>query len=331
MKSNRSKSVFKNCIKKSRAVIIAYLVMAAVILAVFLLYELPLEPVFYVIAILVFIGLVSFFIFYLSETRKAAKRERIRNGILTEWMNFSDPSSLEEKDYQEMVRTLGSKIEELTAAFDMERQDMTDYYTTWVHQIKTPISVMRMKLAEQDTKENHELSIELFRIEQYVEMVLQYIRLNSETNDLVVKEYSVDDLVRESIRKFAPQFIHRKLALDFQESHQRIVTDKKWFSCMLEQIFSNAVKYTPEGGVFIYTEGETLCIRDTGIGISSEDLPRIFEKGYTGINGRMEKKSSGLGLYLCKKAADKLGIKITVESSPGKGSIFRFDLSQKVY
>ncbi|MCQ2512739.1 MAG: sensor histidine kinase [Lachnospiraceae bacterium] len=331
MKNKRSRSVFFNCIKKSRAVLIAYLVMAVIFLAVFLLYEIPMEPVFYVIAILGFIGLAAFFIFYISETRTAAKRERIRNGILTEWMNFQDPSSLEEKDYQEMAQTLGRKIDEMTAAFNMERQDMTDYYTTWVHQIKTPISVMRMKLAEQDIEENHALSIELFRIEQYVEMVLQYIRFNSETNDLVVKEYSVDDLVRESIRKFAPQFIYRKLSLDFKESHQIIVTDKKWFSCMLEQVFSNAVKYTPEGGVFIYAEGETLCIRDTGIGISTEDLPRIFEKGYTGINGRMENKSSGLGLYLCKKAADKLGIKITVESSPGKGSIFRFDLSQQEY
>ncbi len=331
MKNNRNKSIVINCIKKSRAVILTYLVMAVVIFAVFLLYELPLEPVFYVIAILIFIGLVSFFIFYLSETRKAVKRERIRNGILTEWMNFPDPSSLEEKDYQEMVRTLGSKIDEMTAAFDMERQDMTDYYTTWVHQIKTPISVMRMKLVEYDTKENHELSIELFRIEQYVEMVLQYIRLNSESNDLVVKEYSVDELIRESIRKFAPQFVHRKLSLDFQESHQTIVTDKKWFSCMIEQVLSNAIKYTPTGGITICTENGKLMMKDTGIGIAPEDLPRIFEKGYTGTNGRLDKKSSGLGLYLCKRSADKLGIKISVESSPGKGSSFIMDLSQNEY
>lgn len=302
--------------------------MLAVFFAIFIFYRISLEPMYYAAAVLSFIGLLIFGLYYIADRRKAIKRERLLKGIKTEWNSLKDAGTLEEKDYQEMIRVLGKQADEMAASFETERQDMTDYYTTWVHQIKTPIFVIRMQLAENDTEENRAIAAELFRIEQYVEMVLQYIRLSSESNDLVVKEYKVDDLVRESIRKYASQFIYRKLTLDYKETDWTIVTDKKWFACMVEQILSNAIKYTPEGTISIYVEEEKLVIKDTGIGIAPEDLPRIFEKGYTGINGRLEKKSSGLGLYLCKKAAEKLGIKITVESSPGQGTGFFLDLSQ---
>lgn len=302
--------------------------MLAVFFAIFIFYRISLEALYYAAAVLTFIGLLIFGLYYIADRRKAIKRERLLKGIKTEWNSLKDAGTLEEKDYQEMIRVLGKQADEMAASFETERQDMTDYYTTWVHQIKTPIFVIRMQLAENDTEENRAIAAELFRIEQYVEMVLQYIRLSSESNDLVVKEYKVDDLVRESIRKYASQFIYRKLTLDYKETDWTIVTDKKWFACMVEQILSNAIKYTPEGTISIYVEEEKLVIKDTGIGIAPEDLPRIFEKGYTGINGRLEKKSSGLGLYLCKKAAEKLGIKITVESSPGQGTGFFLDLSQ---
>lgn len=324
-----SKRVFIDCIKKSRGVISAYLIMVAVIFAIAFLYRLPLEPIVYAAVILAFVGILAFVIYCMTENQKAIKRKYILKGVETQWVNLSEAKTLEEEDYQEMVRTLGHKIDELTTDFETEKHDMVDYYTTWVHQIKTPIAVIRMRLEENDTVENQAIAAEIFRIEQYVEMVLQYIRLNSESNDLVIKEYKVDELVRESVRKYASQFIYRKLSLDYNETNLTIVTDKKWFSCMIEQILSNAIKYTPQGKITIYSENETLVIKDTGIGIAKEDLPRIFEKGYTGGNGRLDKKSSGLGLYLCKKAADKLGITISVESKPGEGSSFIFDLKQR--
>lgn len=235
-----------------------------------------------------------------------------------------------EEDYQEMIKILGKKVDELNNEFENERQDMLDYYTIWVHKIKTPIAVMRFMIGNEDTEENRALSAELFRIEQYVEMVLQYIRLGSETNDLVISEYKLDDLIRDSIRKYAQQFIYRKIKLCYEPTNIKVVTDRKWFSCILEQILSNAIKYTPQGMVTIgVNEDGVLRIADTGIGIAAEDLPRIFEKGYTGINGRLGQKSSGLGLYLCKKAADKLAITIEVESEPGNGSVFVLKFRQK--
>ena len=208
---------------------------------------------------------------------------------------------------------------------DAERQDMLDYYTAWVHQIKTPIAVMRLMLAE-DTPEHHSLSVELQRIEQYVDMVLQYIRIGSAANDLVIKEYPLDDLIREAVRKQAGYFVEKQLRLSFTPTDAKIVTDRKWFVCILDQLLSNAVKYTSSGTVTISMTGGLLSVSDTGIGIAPEDLPRIFEKGYTGLNGRLGQKSSGLGLYLAKKAADLLAIPLTAESTVGEGSTFTLDL-----
>lgn len=205
---------------------------------------------------------------------------------------------------------------------------MLDYYTTWVHQIKTPIAVMKLYLAE-ETPEHRAMAAELFRMEQYVDMVLQYLRLGSGENDLVIEEYKLDELIRETVRKFAAQFVLRKLRLTYVATEKTIVTDRKWFCCILEQLLSNAIKYTPEGGVTVAMEGEWLRISDTGIGIAPEDLPRIFEKGYTGQNGRLERSASGLGLYLTRRAAELLHIPITVESRLGQGTTFTLHLEQK--
>lgn len=161
-------------------------------------------------------------------------------------------------------------------------------------------------------------------------MVLSYIRLGSDTNDFVFQKSPLDDLIRQSIRKYAPQFIRKKLWLHYEKTEEKVLTDEKWLCFLLEQLLSNAVKYTYEGGVTISVSPEkVLTIRDTGIGIAPEDLPRIFEKGFTGYNGRSNKKATGLGLYLCKQAADKLGIRIRVKSRPGEGTAVSLDLSSR--
>lgn len=212
---------------------------------------------------------------------------------------------------------------------------MTDYFTLWTHQIKTPIAAMylllQQEIPEQDrSQEIHfmkqyfiqkrEIESELFKIEQYVEMVLQYLRLNSSVNDFVLQEYELDGMVRQAVRKYAPMFIRRKLSLHYEPLQVKAVTDEKWLTFVLEQILSNAIKYTSAGDIFVRMEGGCLVVEDTGIGILPEDLPRIFDKGYTGYNGRSDKKASGIGLYLVKKILEKLGHKILIESEPGKGT-----------
>ena len=248
--------------------------------------------------------------------------------MLSEWNVLPEAKNLEQADYGEMIQKLGRCIRDMERDYAAQREDMLDYYTTWVHQIKTPIAVMKLYLAE-ETPEHRAMSAELFRMEQYVDMVLQYLRLSSGENDLVIREYKLDALIREAVRKYAAQFVLKKLKLTYIPTEMTVVTDRKWFCCILEQLLSNAIKYTPAGGsIAIGIEGDALRISDTGIGIAPEDLPRIFEKGYTGINGRLERSASGLGLYLTRRAADMLHIPIRVESKVGWGTAFTLHLRQ---
>jgi signal transduction histidine kinase len=186
---------------------------------------------------------------------------------------------------------------------------------------------MRLTLQSEDTETARRLSGDLNRIEEYVEMVLTYLRLDSDDTDYLIREYDLDEIIKPAVRKFAREFILKKLSLDYAPTGYTVLTDEKWLSFVIEQIISNAVKYTSEGGVKIYMdETGILCIRDTGIGICAEDLPRIFENGYTGFNGRGDKRASGIGLYLCKRITDNLGHGISVESVPGEGTTVRLDL-----
>ena len=138
----------------------------------------------------------------------------------------------------------------------------------------------------------------------------------------------MDEIVRESIKRFSTEFIERKIKLQYSPSDKKIITDEKWLSFVIEQLLSNALKYTREGSIKIYSDKQYLCIEDTGIGIAPEDLPRIFEKGYTGGNGRINSKASGLGLYLCKRICDNLGIGIIARSEIDNGTVILLDLEQ---
>ena len=178
-------------------------------------------------------------------------------------------------------------------------------------------------LLQSGKADERELSAELFKIEQYVEMVLGYLRTEQMTSDLTLKEYELLDVIRQAVRKYSKLFILQKIKLNLEETDYRVVTDEKWFLFALEQILSNALKYTKEGSISIYMDKErsdTLIIEDTGIGISPEDLPRVVEKGFTGYNGRSGRKSTGLGLYLTKQILEKLGHSIKLESKVGAGT-----------
>lgn len=319
---------FKEVLWRNRTAILVFAAMTAGNAVVFGLYGILAEPLIYAVLLSFFLLTAVLAVDYVREKQRGLERGRTLTAILSEWWSLPEANSLAEEDYQKMIESLGAQMERLTAEADAERQDMLDYCTVWVHEIKTPIAVMRLKLSD-DRPEHHALAIELQRIERYVDMVLQYIRIGSETNDLVIKECSLDELIRESVRKLAPHFVEKRLRLVFAPTEASVVTDAKWFVCILNQLLSNAVKYTPEGAVTIRMQDGRLMISDTGIGIAPEDLPRIFEKGYTGSNGRLGQKSSGLGLYLAKKAADLIAIPLTAESTIGVGSTFTLDLRQK--
>lgn len=321
--------IWKEVFRKNTPAIVIFVVMCAVNAAVFALYNVFIEPFIYA-AVISFIFLAIYIIVScFREKQRSNDRRHTLNAILSEWQDLPESDSAAEEDYHDMIDVLGRQLEKIQTESLTERQDMIDYYTAWVHQIKTPIAVMRLKLSE-DTPEHHALRVELTRIEQYAEMALQYIRIGSGTNDLVIREHNLDDLIKPSVRKLAPQFVEKKLKLTYEPLEETIITDEKWFSCIMDQFLSNAVKYTNQGGITIKLEDGLLKVSDTGIGIASEDLPRIFEKGYTGINGRMNQHASGLGLYLAQKAANLLAISIKAESKVGEGSTFILDLREKL-
>lgn len=256
--------------------------------------------------------------------------------LLQEILEGREKKRLEKGDweshiYREMVRRLLLEQRRRQDSMQMRHQDTVDYYTTWVHQIKTPIAAMGLILQQQDTEDSRRLSEELQRIEQYVDMVLTYLRLGSRDTDYVFTRVDLDRLLHGCIRKYAGQFIRRHLVLDYHNMNCQVLTDEKWLAFVVEQVLSNALKYTREGSVSICLEPPcTLCIRDTGIGIASEDLPRIFEKGYTGYNGRSDRKATGLGLYLCRQICGRLKHTITAESAPGEGTLIRIGLGREV-
>ena len=306
-----------------------FIVAAAV--TILFLYDVPLEPVAYV-TVLSFLAAAAALLWDYGKYRK--KQENLRyikdcEGFAADYMDT--PEDGIEEIYQEICWKLDEKRVEAENKRSAFCTELTDFYTMWVHQIKTPIAAARLLLQEEDPSPQ-EIQNELFKVEQYVEMVLGYLRTEDMASDICFEKVELDSLIREQIHKFARIFIGKKLSLDYQDVSEKVLTDEKWLGFVLGQILSNALKYTKKGKISIYmskVRPHTLVIEDTGIGIRAEDLPRVFEKGFTGYNGREETRSTGIGLYLCGKIMKKLDHGIRIESELGKGTKVFLELERK--
>ncbi|MDE5699210.1 MAG: sensor histidine kinase [Lachnospiraceae bacterium] len=299
--------------------------------------------------------------------------EQMRENIVAAPDDMKVPEYMYERQYQDCIRAIAQEKDRLQKEMMNRQQDLSEYYSMWVHQIKTPIAALKLLIDEEmracldaemdecpdaDRVEESDMRVinvrqkqnELFRIEQYVDMALQYTRLGAQTNDFVIERVLLDDAVKPSIYKYAKQFIHKQLRLTYVPQDIKAVTDKKWLGFVIDQLLSNAVKYTKQGGVTIQVlciaqsddagrrsetkeerkhwyeespaveESVHIIIEDTGIGISADDLPRVCEKGYTGYNGHADQHSTGIGLYLCKAILDKLGHQFLITSEKGRGT-----------
>jgi signal transduction histidine kinase len=307
----------------------ACLLFALIFAASFALYHLPLAAILYPALLCLLLGLLFLVVDFIHARQKHRLLAKLQNLTAAMISELPMEKGLDDRDYQAVIRTLQREVRNLKSQTNMRYQDLVDYYTLWAHQTKTPIAAMRLTLQNEDTALSRKLQAELFRIEQYVEMVLAFLRLDSTSTDYVFREHSLDTLVRQSVKKFSQEFIGRGIRLEYEPISKNVITDEKWLTFVLEQVLSNALKYTPEGSIRIYSEEpHKLCIADTGIGIAPEDLPRIFERGYTGYNGRRDKKASGIGLYLCRRVCKNLGVGITAESQVGKGTVVKLDLEQ---
>lgn len=334
--------LFLDYISKIKFYIILQLFPVMLAEIIFFLYQLPIEPMVYVTVFWLITGICACLNGFYRYRKKVEQLELIAAAPDINLSQMDSPVGQDERFQQEIMQQLNQMRIDVENASQKSSEDMTDYYTMWAHQIKTPIFALRLLLQE-STEENKEKLSELFKIEQYVEMVLGYLRTEDMSSDLKLSRCSLDRIIRDQIHKYAGIFVSKKLTLTYESISQDVLTDEKWLGFVIGQILSNALKYTRTGGIRIYLEKKlsldtddvsisirnddcnkvenlTLIIEDTGIGIRAEDIPRIFEKGYTGVNGRDDNRATSIGLYLSNKIMGKLGHRLYITSTEGKGT-----------
>lgn len=230
---------------------------------------------------------------------------------------------VKEVNVKEIIIKLEEENRILKSQISKTRKDLQEYYILWLHQIKTPITVSKLLLNSKNI-DLEKLKTQILYIEEYSNMAISYTKLFDQTTDMDITEVELDKIIKPLLKKYSIIFINKGISLDYKTIDNKVISDSKWLAILIEQILSNALKYTKDGTISIVFDNEfnRLTIKDTGIGIRSEDLNKIFDKGYSGFNGRLEEKSSGLGLYLSSLISKKLNIDIDVYSKLNYGSTF---------
>ena len=291
--------LFLDYIKSQSIILFGYLLVCIVFISISILATIEIEYIFLGIEILGFILFIYLIVF---------------------WFHYQKLSDVKDDNERLVNENKTLKSEMLN-----QKDDLNAYFLMWLHQIKTPMTVSKLLLEKPDETTNTKLKMQLMYIEQYINMAMNYLKMIDHSTDMDITEVNLDDIIKDLLKKYSLLFIHNHISLDYQSNAKYVVSDSKWLTILIEQILSNALKYTENGKISIqYLEDKhALEIKDTGIGIRSEDIPKIFDRGYSGFNGRMNEKSSGLGLYLARKISERLNIQIEVESKLSKGSVFR--------
>lgn len=319
----------KGYLKMKAPTIVLLVLCALCVITINWLYDYPLNAIYYSILICAILVLVVGIVGFVKFKTFTDTLENLKTKISVSVDELPEPAGLITNDYTELLKILWQAKQESDFEYSSHYKDLVDYYTIWAHQIKTPIQAMRLILQTSD-EDTTPLELELMRIEQYVDMVLTYLKLDSNSSDLHVRTMEIDPIIKAAVRKNAKSFIAKKISLQYDECNISALTDDKWLQFAIEQILSNSLKYTSEGGtVSIYKSSDTaISIKDTGMGIAKEDLPRVLERGFTGYNGREDKKATGIGLFLCYEVLKKIGHTISIESEVGVGTTVTIDLAK---
>lgn len=226
---------------------------------------------------------------------------------------------------QKIIDDLRIENSRLNEDFIEFKNSIIGYFMMWIHQIKTPITSSFLIIESmEESQEKKLLNTSLFSIDRYTNMVLDYLKLMEKDKNLDISLVDLDLVVTDILKKYSFLFINNGISLKYTTMSKSIVSDYKWLSILVEQIISNSIKYTKNGSISIFFDDEknALVVKDTGIGIREEDIPRIFDRGFSGFNGRLNKQSSGIGLYIVKKISDKINVGIDVKSKIGEGTSF---------
>lgn len=230
----------------------------------------------------------------------------------------------EEMSLKDENERLMDENKRLSMGIISSRKEVKDYFALWVHQIKTPITAAKLILDSNTKDKEDRIKPQIFYIESYTDMAINYLKLTDAEVDMDIAEISIDSVIKSVLKKYSVIFFNNHISLNYEPINETVISDMKWLNILIEQLISNALKYTRQGCITIsYDKNDAiLYIKDTGIGIRSEDIPKIFDRGYSGLNGRMNEKASGLGLYLAKEISKRLSVEILVTSEVGKGSEF---------
>lgn len=327
-----NKEILKSFLLSVRSQLMIFFGLLAIFGMIFVFNRQPMDLFLYGVELggfLLFIYLIVQFIRYRKRYTLIQNLQPANAGTLDELPKSQDPI---DELYEEKLASLLQEIRELENLHTARQADQLDYFTLWLHQIKTPIAAISLLNQGTPSKEAKQISQELLRLEDYTHMALNYIKLEDAGAELDLAEVELDDAIKRAVKKYSILFIYKGIKLDYQPVGMQVLSDGKWLQNLLEQILSNSLKYTASGTISIYQDRRTegvLVVEDTGAGIRPEDLPKIFNKGYSGFNGRLHEKSTGLGLFLSKKICERLGHRIEIESEPGKGTRVIIDLSRK--
>lgn len=245
--------------------------------------------------------------------------------------------TMEEQLLEEILQETNKSMLEMVNEYKYIQEEYKDYIELWIHEIKLPIATSKMIIENNKNDVTKSIDEEINEIEDFTEQALFYARSNHANKDYCVTECKVKDIVNESVKRNKQTLINQKIAIQIQNTDQTIYTDPKWCSFILNQIIQNSIKYRKETGAEICFTAEekkdsvVLSIRDNGIGIRQGEVTRVFDKGFTGSNGRIGKKSTGIGLYLCKKLCDKLGLGIELSAEENVGTEVRIIFPRNSY
>ena len=309
-----NKKLLNEYLKMKKTSIIGILGVYAILFVFVYLYRIPIEVILYPFILTIVFVLIVLLFDYIKYKEKVNKIIQICNDISSCYSVKINDKNIFDEYYLDIINELLKENRKQVSQIQKKVSDINDYFSIWVHQIKTPIASMKLKI-DNEQMDLLQLASDLNRIDHYVDLVLSFLKFDEEKIDLYFRKTDVDRIMRESLKKFSNDFIIKKIRLDYKLSKREVLTDEKWLSFVFDQLLSNALKYTDKGTISIYYDGDScLCIKDSGIGIALADMERLFEKGFTGYNGRQYKKASGIGLYMCKRMCDKLNIAISIES-----------------
>ena len=298
----------------------------------------------YIPVTIIFLYIIGLFIEYFIKQRFYKGLEDTLNNLDDKYLIseiIKVPSFMEGKILKDLLEQINKSMVENVNRYKYKQEEYKEYIELWIHEIKIPIAASKMIVENNKNEVTKSINEELDKVENYIEQALYYARSNTVEKDYYVKKVNLKDIVNESIKKNKNVLIHEKISVNIHDLDLEVNTDNKWIIFILNQIIQNSIKYKKQDKnleIEIYAkqgkENVILYIKDNGIGIKKGEITRVFEKGFTGTNGRLSnKKSTGIGLYLCKKLCDKLGIAIELNSIQNEGTEIRlvFPKSSFIY